>query len=418
MHDANTLYQQGQFDKAERQLREVIKTTSDDATALDLLANISLWKNSLTEAQYYFDEADKHHSWFARHWPMHTQRRVRQAITASRMNRYDLATQYLKQAAGPLAIGSFKELKVRAAQAALFTKQGAYRIEGDSVAQLEFVVADPLPVVKFSVNGSAVVNFFIDTGGEMLYFDRGFASEIDAQVVGDVMAEYAGAKKGATSYGKVDTVSLGGMIIHDVPIGILDLKLTSKHVFKGLEITGIVGTGFLMQFLTTIDYPNKRLVLRKPGSDAAKAFRHQLNTNNVLETPIWLVETHLIIARGSFNRQAEQLFLIDTGLADAGFHSSRPILEQAGVQIDWSKAKQGVGGGGIVKGVNVTIDQVTLGSGDNTYKKNNVTGVAMENDISLFNEVLGFQISGLISHEFFQEQALTFDFQNMHLIMH
>jgi len=37
--------------------------------------------------------------------------------------------------------------------------------------------------------------------------------------------------------------------------------------------------------------------------------------------------------------------------------------------------------------------------------------------MSLFKDVLGFKVRGLISHLFFREHAVTFDFRNMRLIL-
>lgn len=86
--------------------------------------------------------------------------------------------------------------------------------------------------------------------------------------------------------------------------------------------------------------------------------------------------------------------------------------------MDWNKAVMGAGGGGMVKGLNIEIDEVSLGSGDNRIVKHNIKGVVFEKDISIFNGQLGFKVGGLVSHEFFRDTALTFDFNKMKLILH
>ena len=70
-----------------------------------------------------------------------------------------------------------------------------------------------------------------------------------------------------------------------------------------------------------------------------------------------------------------------------------------------------------MKGITVTIDKLALGSGDNVLHKRGLSGVVTEQDNSIFNGAAGFKVGGLISHQFFRDHALTFDFRNMRLIV-
>ena len=250
-----------------------------------------------------------------------------------------------------------------------------------------------------------------------MILDHTYARDIGAIIVGETSEEYAGGKKGATHYGRINSVTLGEISIDNVAISALDLSLISESVFKGMEIRGIIGTRTLMQFLSTIDYRNKRLTLRRLASDAVDRFRKESIDSAILNIPMWLVETHLMFARGSFNQQPSQLFFIDTGLANAGFLTSRTLLKKAGVDMDWSKAGMGPGGGGMVKGLSLSIDKVTLGNEPESMVKHNIGGVVFENDISIFKGQLGFAVGGLVSHQFFRDHALSFDFEKMRLIV-
>ncbi len=54
----------------------------------------------------------------------------------------------------------------------------------------------------------------------------------------------------------------------------------------------VVGTGFLRQFLATLDYPCNRLVLRPRGSSAPEGGA---------KVPFALAASHLLLARGSLD---------------------------------------------------------------------------------------------------------------------
>jgi hypothetical protein len=85
--------------------------------------------------------------------------------------------------------------------------------------------------------------------------------------------------------------------------------------------------------------------------------------------------------------------------------------------VDWTQAEEGIGGGGVFQSVDIIIDQLTLGTGNNKVVKNQVLGKAHEYPPSILGDTLGFQIGGLISHQFFRDHAVTFDFIGMRLIL-
>jgi len=54
--------------------------------------------------------------------------------------------------------------------------------------------------------------------------------------------------------------------MHDIPLTLLPTRRFSSALTAGqYRIDGIIGTNVLQQFLSTIDYPNNRLVLRSRG---------------------------------------------------------------------------------------------------------------------------------------------------------
>jgi hypothetical protein len=268
------------------------------------------------------------------------------------------------------------------------------------------------PVVSISVNGAAPANFVIDTGGEGLILDRRYGEQVGATIVGEALGEYAGGAQGMTGYGKVDQVDLGTIPLRQVPVSTLDMSSIAT-IFPGLDVRGFVGTGLLMQFRTTIDYPGQRLVLRRHD----RAPDHISERRQGEGIPLWLVDTHLLFVTGHLNDLAPRPMLVDTGLAGAGFLASKEICQRAGVAMDWSQLSTGVGGGGTTRSVQVTVAQLSLGSGESAVTRRDVPGVVLEGEMSIFKGALGFEVGGVVSHRFFRDQAVTFDFEAMRLCL-
>ena len=124
-----------------------------------------------------------------------------------------------------------------------------------------------------------------------------------------------------------------------------------------------------------------------------------------------------MVAWGAVNDLAPALFFVDTGLAGKGFTAPEAVMQEAGIPIDWNQAQEGVGGGGAVQVVDVIVDRLSLGSGENEIIEYNLAGSAFEQPPSILGDTLGFYIGGLISHQFFRDYSLTLDFTGMRLVL-
>ena len=92
-------------------------------------------------------------------------------------------------------------------------------------------------------------------------------------------------------------------------------------------------------------------------------------------------------------------------------------MQAAGITVDWTKATEGPGGGGKMKGTDFVVERLTLGTGANEIIENDVPGVAIENSVPILGDQLGFRVGSLISHQFFRQYALTLDFTGMRLVV-
>jgi tetratricopeptide (TPR) repeat protein len=416
LNAADVIYREGRFAKAEAAYLKVKELDPANAIVLERLGTIALWNNHLEEAERYLEDALRHTPWYRDFWPLNTQLKYRLAMNYYRQYRFAKATQLFRDAAGPIAIGPFRELKALSQQAALFVDETPHAIEGPEQSQIDFLVTDPLPVIEVSVNDSQQLYFIIDTGGAEVILDKELADEVGAEMVGSLSGTYAGQKKAETGLGKINSLIIGEFVVRNVPIHTLDTDSISP-LFSGLEIRGIIGTRLLMHFLSTINYANAALILQRATPTNLQSLDVQVAAEGAKVIPFWLIETHYIVAWGTVNDLKPMLFFVDTGLAGAGFTAPEYVLQEAGITVEWTKAQEAIGGGGTVREVDIVINRLTLGTGVNEVIGKNIPAKAIENSVPILGDQLGFHIGGLISHQFFCNYALTLDFTGMRLIV-
>lgn len=406
---AHVKYRDGQFSVAEQLYSQAHELDPRNPAILTRLGEIALWKNQTETAHRYFEDALRHTSWLGQKWPLNIQLKSALAMTYYRQDRFREASKCFRQAAGPLAIPPFRDLKAMGAQLALFDTHTPYRIEGAETASIPFTQTDPLPVIQVSVNGSDLMPFFIDTGGAEIILDTVLAEKVGAVLAGTLAGE-GGGTKGHVGLGKVDTITLGDVTVHDVPVHIMDTQPFAA-VFDGLPVKGVIGTRLLMHFLSTIDYINGSLILRR------KTAGLPFETQAAKVIPFWLIQTHYIVAYGTINGTGPMLFFVDTGLAGKGFSALESTMQETGITVDWSKAGKGIAAFSETDVADITIDRVTLGTGEQEVITSNLPGVVFKKPFAVLGHTLGFRIGGVISHQFFRDYALTLDFVGMNLIL-
>ncbi|MBO9516585.1 MAG: aspartyl protease family protein [Porphyrobacter sp.] len=358
------LFAQGRFEEAARVYEDSAKAAPGSGPALARLARARLYEGRESEA-------------------------------------LDLAQKALAMAPGdPVATATMGMARVRQ------RNFGAdfYEIENPEVTgSVPFVITDPLPVVHVTI-GERQATFLIDTGAPDIMLRRPFAEALGLPISEGGVGVFAGGLQGRVERTVVPELEIGGIRIRNVPAGINPSADGLK--LPGVELDGVIGTGLLMHFLSTLDYCTGKLTLAPRDTSAAFQARAAEGGANIV--PFWFVGDHFIFARGKLN-QAEGLFLIDTGLAGGGLVAPKATLDAAGVTIDESKTMTGQGGGGAVQFVPFRA-AATLGN----LTRDDLPGVYMPgggNPLSAFP----FRSSGMISHGFFRESRLTFDFEAMKL---
>ena len=359
---AADLFAQGRFAEAAQAYEAAIARAPTDAAALAGLARLRLYQGR---------EADA----------------------------LDLARKALAAAPGsPVATAVVATAEAREAAV------NAYQVEGaGGTVTIPFVMTDPLPVVQVTVAGRPA-NLLLDTGGPGITLRQPFAQALGLTVTAAGEGVFAGGRRAPVQQTTIPNLTVGPLRMSDVPAGVLageGLRL------PGVEIDGVIGTGFLMHFLATIDYCRGALILAPRASSAMFEARAKTNGANVV--PLWLVGDHFLFARGRVNQGPEMLFSIDTGLAGGGLAATKETLDAAGVTLDESHAATGMGGGGAVQVVPFAAD-ATLGS----LTRQAVRGFysPQGNPYAIFP----FKVAGALSHGFFRQSRLTFDFAAMKLV--
>jgi hypothetical protein len=359
------LFAQGRFDEATKVYEEAAKAAPQSGPLLARLARARLYQGRASEA---LDLA-------------------RKALEVAPGNPVAMATQGVAQ------------LRLRNFGGDL------YRIENPAgTGSASFVITDPLPVVHVIIGGREAT-FLIDTGGPDIMIRRPLAEELKLPISEGGMGVFAGGRQARVDHTVVPELEIGGIRIRNVPAGIN--AAADGLNLPGVELDGVIGTGLLMHFLSTIDYCSGKLTLQ-PRS-ASTAFQTLASSSGANVVPFWLVADHFMFARGKLN-QLEGLFYIDTGLAGGGLVAPKATLDAAGVALDESKAMSGRGGGGEVQFVPFRAS-ATLGN----LTRSDLPGVYIPGGGDPL-AALPFHSTGIISHSFFRQSRLTFDFEAMKLV--
>lgn len=167
-----------------------------------------------------------------------------------------------------------------------------------------------LPLVTLEINGEAV-SLILDTGGDRLYLDKGIFERIGLPVLTTDEARYA-YTRGETveePLGVAETVTMGEVTLTNVPV----VGATWKAL--GQTSDGVLTTQILNQFLTTVDYDNRRITFRERSAEALTKVMGTFGDTPPIEAPFYMTNTHLMFAKGSLNGHEGMNFFMDSGLA-------------------------------------------------------------------------------------------------------
>ncbi len=275
----------------------------------------------------------------------------------------------------------------------------ALRVDLDGVGVVPFAdhpLTEYFPAFVAGINGHAITAH-LDTGGAFLLMgpQRAAALGIRTANAGTGRA-HLNLSRVEMSYGIAERFVLGGAVLHNVPVEILS-TLTGENDWV------IFGTNVLERFLSTMDYPNRRLILSRRGDGPAGAEHLAMLPSGRVPVPFYLWSDHFMFARGGLGERRDLNFFVDSGLVSLhpdGTGGTR----QASFTSSARRFKEwGISGADINRDVFESRDPLSLGS-LREERPLFVVGAAGDTTFG------GVRIDGLISHAFFKRHTWTIDF--------
>jgi hypothetical protein len=400
---ANRLFQVGKFAEAGKLYSQMAAQNPKDYSATIQLGRIALLSDRLEDAQKWLEKAITLQPGDADAKVMLAQvyyRRDDFEKAATSLNGVDVSTN-------PLIISQYPTLNVAKLQS--FKGQTPYKMHDDGQStRLKFLRTDPLPLVSMRVNGGDEVTFFIDTGASEVALDTDFGRELGVPQFGTVQGTFSGGQHGEVRQGRIASLTIGDWTVENLPVAMLPLRQLSESL-GAKRIDGIIGTTLFYHFLATIDYPHSELVLRRKNATSLKQF--MAASGKSVAVPFWIASDHFMVGWSRVETLPPALLFVDTGLASAGVKLAESVIKETGIKLQEDKAFEGAGGGGKLKIVPYTVRQLSFGD----VKEDNVSGIY--DGPFPWQSTFGFQLAGMVGHDFFKPYAVTFDFQNMQIYL-
>jgi tetratricopeptide (TPR) repeat protein len=262
-----------------------------------------------------------------------------------------------------------------------------------------------LMLVEGYVNGQGPFRFLVDSGATSTVLSDTLFDSLKIPVLSSaVVSCVGGTGKTGTKLARVEKLKIGELELSNLPISSFD-----NTIFAEL-IDGVLSTGDLADFLITLDYPDRRILLApRPPKPVAKPAGGMVASK--VEIPFRILG-NLILAPISINQQPAQNFLFDTGAVtstlskrQAAFLGIRDNTPNASVDIQFA------GACGVTQSV-LSVDRVDLSLG--TLKVPYAKILAVE--LKEISKELRTEVSGILGGDFYSQHKVTIDYRNTKLI--
>ena len=262
-----------------------------------------------------------------------------------------------------------------------------------------------LMLVEGHVNGQGPFRFLVDSGATSTVLSNDLFNSLKIPVLSTaVVSCVGGTGKTGTKLAKVEKLKVGELEISNLPISSFD-----NAIFAEL-IDGVLSTADLADFLITLDYPDRRILLApRPSKPVAKPSTDVLASR--VEIPFRILG-NLILAPISINQQPAQSFLFDTGAVtstlskrQAGFLGVRDDTPNASVDIQFA------GACGVTQSV-LSVDRVDLSLQSLKVPYAKILAVELKE----ISKELRTEVSGILGGDFYSQRKVTIDYRNAKLI--
>ena len=283
---------------------------------------------------------------------------------------------------------------------------------------IPFVSMNFLPVVSLKVNGRQI-NAFIDTGADLFTIDAKLAKSLGVKSVSSDIGVYAGGKTAQVDHGRLDSLQMGDVVLRSVPVNISEFPdwTFMNDSGKSIPVDAIVSTGLFQQFVATMNYLDRELVLYPRSADGRNMLSADLaKSGKVVEVPFIIESQHFMIIKGEVNGKPDMTFFLDSGLDHpiAAVLLQKEAIDYAGIDLKKAKtthigADEGGMGGGDFSVKEFTLERVELGD----LRQTDVVGVFGILPPELYRTQSGMLLDGFISHQFLRHYKWAIDFDNM-----
>ncbi|MCI0424017.1 MAG: aspartyl protease family protein, partial [Acidobacteria bacterium] len=262
-----------------------------------------------------------------------------------------------------------------------------------------------LMLVEGFVNGEGPFRFLVDSGATSTVLSNALFDSLKIPVLSTaVVSCVGGTGKTGTKLAKVEKFKVGDLEISNLPVSSFD-----NTIFAEL-IDGVLSTADLADFLITLDYPDRRILLApRPSKPPAKPASNGASSR--VEAPFRILG-NLILAPVSINKQPAENFLFDTGAVTSTLSKRQAAF--LGIRDDTPNASvdlQFAGACGVTQSV-LSVDRVELGL--RTLKMPYAKILAVE--LKEISKELRTEVSGILGGDFYSQRKVTIDYRNTKLI--
>lgn len=257
-------------------------------------------------------------------------------------------------------------------------------------------LSEYFPAFDAEINGQRVT-VHLDTGGTYLLMGPARAAALGiATTKGERGEAHLNRIKVDVSYGLADLFVLGDAVLRHVPVEVVS-TLTGDADWI------ILGTNLLEPFLSTMDYPSRRMLLSLRNAPAARAQHLAMLPVPTAVVPFYLWGDHFMFARGAVGDRARLNFFVDSGLVSLHPDDAGGIRQASFTSSGRKFAQWGVSRSAIKNGHFESTSPLCLGPLCQE-RPLFVVGDAGDNNFG------GVRIDGLISHAFLKRYVWTIDF--------
>lgn len=273
-----------------------------------------------------------------------------------------------------------------------------YDSVGRDETTVDFELVGNRPILQVRINKKPEnLRFVLDTGSGITVLSSETARRLKIKPItrGGHARGIGGDGKFEIVYGFLNELSLGDVRMKNIPVYIREFNPDANRY------DGYIGLGLISKFLTTIDYGEQTISLKRRDS--------QTNVTSAagITLPLRLTSSGFLSGEVLLEGIDQPLnFIVDTG-ASVSVISERIANSDAISRFNNGRRMRVVGSAGVAENVPAfSLPKVTFGQ----QSRRNLTAIAL--DLDLINEASGFEQSGILGGNFLNNYRLTFDFRN------